>query len=355
MKRTKTDLENEFISFCRGCKNPATFQITVDESLKRIKSDAYKISTLKCRDMEIPEEERDRTKQKMDAFLFSGSFSYRNVGGLEHYSKLLVFDIDHLQNAEEVKAVLKDDPYVIAIWISVRGQGVKGLIPLDYSEIENSSMNEDEEISWAFCHKKLAFEQVKVYFKDKYDITLDPSGSDVSRLCFASYDPDLIIKDEAVCFHVSPMIDDKPTVKRKRIGRSGVRKAHCQIIENEVKKMERPNNVLVRRQIQSIIKFLSKRDMSITGNYNDWYLVGQAIANTFSYSIGKEYYLRLCRIDGQFHDETKSIKKIIECYKNDDPNNMQKYVGMGYIRRRAKERGWINRAESTRVEKNKSD
>lgn len=351
MEITKTDLEKEVISFCRGCKNPATFPITVGESLQKIKSDAYKISTLKCRDMDIPEEERDRTKKKMDAFLFSGSFSYRNVGGLEHYSKLLVFDIDHLQNAEEVKAVLKDDPYVIAIWISVRGQGVKGLIPLDYSEIENSSMNEDEEISWAFCHKKLAFEQVKVYFKDKYDITLDPSGSDVSRLCFASYDPDLIIKDEAVCFHVSKMFDEKSTVKRKKMDENGVARVPRILNEETVKKIERSNNAFARRQIQSIIKFLSKRGESITSNYNDWYLVGQAIANTFSYSIGKEYYLRLCRLDGSAHDEEKSIQKLIECYYNDDVNTRVAYVTYSSIMRLARNHNWRGGARSDDAEK----
>jgi hypothetical protein len=71
-----------------------------------------------------------------------------------------------------------------------------------------------------------------------------------------------------------------------------------------------------RDTIDKIIRFLRSRKLSITDNYNDWYKVGLAIANTFTYDLGLKYYLYLCEMDGSNHDEYKSVGILDYCYRN---------------------------------------
>ena len=351
MEITRTELENTEISYCKGCKSTVTYPTTISAALNKIKDGTYSRNTVYCRNKENPEAERDRIKSNMDAFLFSGEFSSRHASALEHYTKILVFDLDHLEDAYSTKELLKDDQFIIATWISVRGCGVKGLIPLDYSEIEESVKSDDEEVNWVFCHKMLAFKQVEQYFKEKYDLILDSSGSDIGRLCFASYDSELVYKAKAMCFHVKKPSEDGELKNKKEVEKQPESRKPIHYDEKSVQKIERRKNNYARRKIVSIIKFLSKQKKSITSSYDDWYLVGQAIANTFSYPTGKELYLRLCRLDGSRHDEEKSIRKLIECYQNNDLETRMKYVTYSSIMRLAGEQKWSCRARSKDAEK----
>jgi hypothetical protein len=68
--------------------------------------------------------------------------------------------------------------------------------------------------------------------------------------------------------------------------------------------------------ISKIIGFLRVRELSITGSYESWYRVALSIANTFTFDLGRNYFLELCRLDGPEHDEEKSIHLLEYCYKN---------------------------------------
>jgi len=65
-----------------------------------------------------------------------------------------------------------------------------------------------------------------------------------------------------------------------------------------------------------IIKYLSKRNLSITNSYSDWYKVALAIANSFTYDIGEKYFLRLSKLDVNKYDEQKCRTLLKYCYEN---------------------------------------
>ena len=69
-----------------------------------------------------------------------------------------------------------------------------------------------------------------------------------------------------------------------------------------------------RNVINSILKYLTKRNISITYSYDDWLRVGFAIANTFNYDIGIKYYIAFSKLDSDKYDEAKCIEKLQECY-----------------------------------------
>ena len=328
---------NSPISFCHGSRNTRTAgnSITIGEALEEIRSEKYGMTIKKLRELEDGSDEQSNLKSKLKAYLFCGEFAIRNASSLINYSYICVLDIDKL-NEEEMnrhKTVLNEDPCVIAYWTSPRGAGIKGLIMFKFSR-------EPDPGNYAHIHSR-AFDLVLDYYSSNYEIYLD-KGRDVSRLCFTSSDSNLVIKEQFQPFLIdtSTLIEQiKQLVKLPRGG------SVVSYNETSVLNIEQPSSASKRRKINSIIKFLEKRSLSITGSYSQWYLVGQAIANEFSYNIGKKFYLRLCRLDGDKHNESKSIRKLIECYyKTIVPS--ERVVGIRTIAYFASKQGYLNRKQS---------
>lgn len=326
------------ISFCCGSKDTKTVgnSITIGEALDEIKSEKHGKTIQRVRELPEGSEEQSNLKRKLKAYLFCGEFSVRNAASLTNYSHIFVLDIDKLSEEELLrhKLALNEDPYVIAYWTSPRGAGIKGLIMFRFSI-------EPDPDKYAQLHKK-AFDFVLSYYSSTYEIYLDSTGRDVSRLCYTSSDSQLVIKEQFQPF----LIDTSALIEQiKQQARVSSRKSVVTFDETSVMNIEQSSSASKRRKINSIIKFLEKRNLSITGSYSQWYLVGQAIANEFSYSIGKKYYLRLCRLDGCKHNESKSIRKLIECYCNTRKSS-GKAVGLRTIVNFAREQGYINGKQS---------
>jgi hypothetical protein len=55
---------------------------------------------------------------------------------------------------------------------------------------------------------KAAFAAAVEYMEQKYCVEIDPSCSDVGRLCFVSYDPDLVVNHDALPLQVSIAFDE---------------------------------------------------------------------------------------------------------------------------------------------------
>lgn len=136
-------------------------------------------------------------KKRLTSFIFSGSlFDTRCKFDVYGYTSLLVVDIDKLESVHSIKASLKNDPYVVAVWLSPSGNGLKALFYLQY---ENKY---DVKDTWIY-HEHCAFPQVEEYLRSTYGIHIDQTGRDITRLCFVSYDPDIHLKKVFEPFLVS--------------------------------------------------------------------------------------------------------------------------------------------------------
>ncbi|MBI3123550.1 MAG: PriCT-2 domain-containing protein [Ignavibacteriales bacterium] len=71
-----------------------------------------------------------------------------------------------------------------------------------------------------------------------------------------------------------------------------------------------------RYTIGSIIKYLERKGFSITLTYEEWYKVAMAIANTFTYDIGENYFLRLSSIDKEKYNVLNCKKFLASCYES---------------------------------------
>lgn len=123
---------------------------------------------------------------------FNGVFTSRSKAGLKKASGLMVLDFDdflNVQEAKEWKKKMQGDVHTLAAWMSPRN-GVKVLyrIPL--------------------VHDDAQFKGISSSIKKDYP-TLDTSGSDISRLCYESYDPNIYINLSAEIY-IPELIDEDP-------------------------------------------------------------------------------------------------------------------------------------------------
>lgn len=124
-------------------------------------------------------------KKTLPAFTTSGVFKKRAAQGLEKHSGFIMIDLDKLCiKTAKIRETLKLDPYVAFILLSPSGEGLKLGVRIHGNDHEKS------------------FEALKVYFDREYQLGVDPSGKDVSRLCFVSHDPELWINDQAILFEL---------------------------------------------------------------------------------------------------------------------------------------------------------
>ena len=114
----------------------------------------------------------------------SGYFeNERAADKLSLHSNFIGMDIDDIpEELENIKHLLKNDPYVYAIFNSISGNGICVLFRIDGGRHID------------------AFYSIGDYLLKNYQLIIDQSGKDVSRARYVSYDPDLHINEKAPIF-----------------------------------------------------------------------------------------------------------------------------------------------------------
>lgn len=152
------------------------FERHINHILNRIKTGSSKELVYKIRSTGDGE-----LKKKLPCILFSGNFSYRNSKSLISHSGFICLDFDKFPDSDTLlawKDSLETDEYTYSIFLSPSGNGFKVIV-----KIPPISEN----------HRDY-FEALKEYYNCPY---FDIHCSDVSRICFESYDPFLTINTKA--------------------------------------------------------------------------------------------------------------------------------------------------------------
>ncbi len=313
---TANELLCKRVSFQDHAWSPLSRELSIGEVLDLMKKGGYASEITRLRTfLNTGDLERyDSFKKRLPGVTFCGTFNEkRKCENLKAYNHLVIIDIDKLSpgELEGLKQVLLNDQFVSCFWESPSKRGIKGLVQLDYSfPLAEFDVN--------IFHKN-AFASIVVYFSNKYGIDLDISGSDTARLCFLSYDPNLVLKTCFEPFPIKRLIStEEPSEERSKeaIEKPKQAKFIHKTSRNVLLNPEGKNSPRDRATIKSITKFLNKRNKSMTYDYDNWYRVAFAIANTFTHDIGEEYFLRLCRLDGTKHNEIQSENLLRYCYEN---------------------------------------
>jgi len=143
--------------------------------------------------------EYDKRKKGLACICFAGTFKFRAIKGLDTHVGLSIIDFDKYPTEEVYKEQFelhKKNPHYLALFRSPGGKGIKGVI-----RIPESNSEEHTKYFKAF-QKKFNYE----YF--------DNQNSNVDRVCFVSYDPDIYINWDAEVFEPT-LIDEGHSVHER--------------------------------------------------------------------------------------------------------------------------------------------
>ena len=157
-------------------------------------------------------------KRNLPAFCPSALLSTRDnkkqpADKIKQLTGLLHVDVDNYQGylyqgyLNELKKRLAGDKYIHLAFISPSGRGIKIFTRVQYNN--EGVKNQIEEFN-------LYINEFITYIESKYNVTCDKSARDITRLCFLSYDKDLIYNANSDCF--TPTINYNYAIDTKKVG-----------------------------------------------------------------------------------------------------------------------------------------
>ena len=154
----------------------STENMSIDNYVNNIKNGTWQDDVLNVRAGKLE-------KAKVPAVTVSGVFKERKANQIIEHSGFICIDIDAKDQICQIDIdAIKQDPYVYAVHLSVRGYGYAVLIKIDPEKHLD------------------AFLGLENYFFVNYSIVVDKSCKDTSRLRYVSYDPDIYVNEKAKTF-----------------------------------------------------------------------------------------------------------------------------------------------------------
>lgn len=222
---------------------------------------------------------RQTLKRELPYFTFSGTFRKRHADHLIHHSGILVLDLDDLdalpdtasiRGVYEIKQHLKKDPYVLALFVSPSGTGLKILVRIPGQNHLN------------------CFYALTDYMQSTYGLTVDPSGKDVSRACYMSHDPDVYINNDALIWET---VSD-PSIKIDyETGDVITKTADLESMDGKTLK--------TYERAKWVVEQVVAKGVDLTVTYDDWMLIGLSLS-TFG-EPGRGLFHQI----SQFHPDYK--------------------------------------------------
>lgn len=189
-------------------------------------------------------------KSKLPAVTPSGLFeNKRSIANLKRHSGLMQIDIDKQDNMQldmmETKDLLKSIDQICYVSYSVSGKGLFALIPIAEPQ-----------------KHKAHFMALEQDFKADFNIVIDKSCKDVSRLRGYSYDADFYINENAKVY--TEILEQKPKQKPMKIIKSNI-----------IAPINKEDN------FYNALKIIEAKHIDITGSNEQWFTILCAIANEF--------------------------------------------------------------------------
>jgi hypothetical protein len=164
------------VSFGLDVRRPGLLETrSTGDVLLGIQSGAWLDTVALVRSLPHDSAEQKSAKLALPFATWAGKFSHRSISGLVRHSGQIGVDLDDLGEAGAV-AVLQTavaDRFCLAAFRSARGEGVRLIFRIPPCSPENHA---------------IIFEQVAEHVRNTYGRDADPSGKDVCRASFVSFD-----------------------------------------------------------------------------------------------------------------------------------------------------------------------
>jgi len=226
--------------------------------LDQIRGGKYKAKVLALRELvrQGKMDEYNDQKRSLPGFTPSGLFEGgRKLQHLKEYSGVMVLDLDNLNPdaLTTIRSRVEEINFTYACFISPGGQGLKILVRV---------------FSRPVLHKQ-AFNQVKDFYEQELNVLIDPSGKDVTRLCFVSWDELLYLNPSSAIF-----------------------KTYVNLLEEDIDK---------------VVRKIEERKLDITVDYDTWIRIGFALTDALR-EEGRTYFHRLSRFYPDYNENDCNLQ-----------------------------------------------
>ena len=274
-------------------------------------------------------------KAQLRAFCWSGTFESKDGSpksdGLKQHSGRLQVDIDWKARpriaSEELRNKLAKDPHIEVSFLSPTGRGVKCglLVPLCANDKE---------------HKQV-FKAAQQYFKEVHSLEIDSSCSDVRRLCFFSYDPELITNERATPLNVEHWNHTQSDQTTSNTSKKATEASNSNTDQRSLWKAQHPNTTqtlppLTFDDCSELLGFIKEQDQR-----SRWIEIGIALKQVLGeagYSLWGKWSAESAK--WQDVDETENRKR----WEGFNPTGK----GAGKLVELAKEGGWVWKEKRTK-------
>lgn len=244
--------------------NEVSEDLALPAVLDQIQNGRYRvqIENLRALLQEGKEKEYNIKKKSLPAFTPSATFQGgRKKEFLRDYTGFIILDFDKIPDDQLpiIKSAAVASPFTYACFISPGNNGLKILIRTDV-KLE---------------YHTAAFNELKNYFESKLNFPIDPSGKDVTRLCFFSYDQELYFNPNSEIFST--------------------------------------RTTMIDTDINNVVDQLEQRQLDITIDYNNWIKIGFALTDALGEG-GREYFHRISRLSSKYELATCD-KQFDKCLK----------------------------------------
>ncbi|TSA28391.1 MAG: virulence-associated E family protein [Bacteroidetes bacterium] len=226
--------------------------------LDQIRGGKYKAKVLVLRELvrHGKLDEYNDQKRSLPGFTPSGLFEGgRKLQHLKEYSGVLVLDLDDLTQDQlvSIRSRVEEIHFTYACFISPGGQGLKILVRV---------------FSRPVLHKQ-AFNQVKDYYERELNVLIDPSGKDVTRLCFVSWDETLYLNPSSAIF-----------------------KTYVNVLEEDIDK---------------VVRKIEEKKIDITVDYDTWIRIAFALTDALG-EEGRTYFHRVSRFYPDYNESDCNLQ-----------------------------------------------
>jgi len=172
------------ISIVPSALDPTTTDSTLADILEGIGNGRWQsqVSAVRTAYAKGGKSAADAPKRLLPGALFSGTFTRRASDALQEHSGLICVDLDHLgPQLEGIRDLVASDEHTLAAFISPTGTGLKVIFRCDPARPHIESYRAAER-----------------YVLERFGLQIDTACKDVSRICFVSHDPDIMVAESAV-------------------------------------------------------------------------------------------------------------------------------------------------------------
>lgn len=283
--------EKTRVSMVASARSTKCQETTLGAVLEGIRAGRWREPVGRVRALVNAGEDPANEKKKLPAVLFSGTFTRRAAAAIEKHSGFLVLDFDHLDALPDHLDALRDDAHIYAAWLSPSGTGIKALVRIPPEADTHGA----------------AFDTARAYLKNEYGLDADPSGRDVSRLCFVSFDPGLTVNAGAKPLIPVQPVEDPPAQNGKDLSQSA------------------PMGTLTPEQVEDLLSHIPPRP-----EYATWLKIVAAVVG----AVGPSEAVPLLQRWSPEEEEGEYRCKIASGLNR---------VGPGTLVMLAKENGWTGR------------